>query len=85
MNITKNCSTQDNHNIFWLLVTGIVLTKVGYYTIPSMDDLAKITNEKGECIVSDFTIGRKGRCEFSSEYVTQRLHLAFVIKGSTWF
>ncbi|XP_036114957.1 nuclear pore complex protein Nup98-Nup96 isoform X4 [Molossus molossus] len=39
---------------------GIVLTKVGYYTIPSMDDLAKITNEKGECIVSDFTIGRKG-------------------------
>jgi len=25
-----------------------------------MDDLAKITNEKGECIVSDFTIGRKG-------------------------
>uniref|UniRef100_A0A452ST70 Nuclear pore complex protein Nup98-Nup96 n=1 Tax=Ursus americanus TaxID=9643 RepID=A0A452ST70_URSAM len=39
---------------------GIILTKVGYYTIPSMDDLAKITNEKGECIVSDFTIGRKG-------------------------
>ncbi|XP_024907345.1 nuclear pore complex protein Nup98-Nup96 isoform X5 [Pteropus alecto] len=39
---------------------GIVLTKVGYYTIPSMDDLAKITNEKGECVVSDFTIGRKG-------------------------
>ncbi|XP_039107985.1 nuclear pore complex protein Nup98-Nup96 [Hyaena hyaena] len=41
-------------------ITRIVLTKVGYYTIPSMDDLAKITNEKGECIVSDFTIGRKG-------------------------
>jgi hypothetical protein len=55
-----------NHNIFWLLVIGIVLTKVGYYTIPSMDDLAKITNEKGECIVSDFTIGRKGKCEFKS-------------------
>lgn len=51
--------------IFFFLVTGIVLTKVGYYTIPSMDDLAKITNEKGECIVSDFTIGRKGKCEFS--------------------
>nr|XP_036882090.1 nuclear pore complex protein Nup98-Nup96 isoform X3 [Manis javanica]XP_036882091.1 nuclear pore complex protein Nup98-Nup96 isoform X4 [Manis javanica] len=39
---------------------GIVLTKAGYYTVPSMDDLAKITNDKGECIVSDFTIGRKG-------------------------
>jgi nuclear pore complex protein Nup98-Nup96 len=31
-----------------------------------MDDLAKITNEKGECIVSDFTIGRKGECEIRS-------------------
>lgn len=45
---------------------GIILTKVGYYTIPSMDDLAKITNEKGECIVSDFTIGRKGERELRS-------------------
>lgn len=48
------------HSAFQIHPAGIVLTKVGYYTIPSMDDLAKITNEKGECIVSDFTIGRKG-------------------------
>uniref|UniRef100_A0A8D2CWC3 Nuclear pore complex protein Nup98-Nup96 n=1 Tax=Sciurus vulgaris TaxID=55149 RepID=A0A8D2CWC3_SCIVU len=48
------------NNAYHLHPAGIVLTKVGYYTIPSMDDLAKITNEKGECIVSDFTIGRKG-------------------------
>ncbi|KAM5248279.1 nuclear pore complex protein Nup98-Nup96 isoform 4-T4 [Ctenodactylus gundi] len=47
-------------NAYHMHPAGIVLTKVGYYTIPSMDDLAKITNEKGECIVSDFTIGRKG-------------------------
>ncbi|XP_020024736.1 nuclear pore complex protein Nup98-Nup96 isoform X2 [Castor canadensis] len=47
-------------NAYHIHPAGIVLTKVGYYTIPSMDDLAKITNEKGECIVSDFTIGRKG-------------------------
>ncbi|XP_033001542.1 nuclear pore complex protein Nup98-Nup96 isoform X3 [Lacerta agilis] len=39
---------------------GIVLTRVGYYTIPSMEELAKMTNDKGECIVTDFTIGRKG-------------------------
>ncbi|XP_044274493.1 nuclear pore complex protein Nup98-Nup96 isoform X2 [Varanus komodoensis] len=39
---------------------GIVLVRVGYYTIPSMDELAKMTNDKGECIVTDFTIGRKG-------------------------
>ncbi|OBS74662.1 hypothetical protein A6R68_14816 [Neotoma lepida] len=47
-------------NAYHIHPAGIVLTKVGYYTIPSMDDLAKITNEKGECVVSDFTIGRKG-------------------------
>ncbi|XP_041088599.1 nuclear pore complex protein Nup98-Nup96 isoform X1 [Polyodon spathula] len=39
---------------------GIVLARVGYYTIPSMDELAKMTNENGECIVENFTIGRKG-------------------------
>ncbi|XP_062052614.1 nuclear pore complex protein Nup98-Nup96 isoform X6 [Lepus europaeus] len=48
------------NNAYHMHPAGIVLTKVGYYTIPSMEDLAKITNEKGECIVSDFTIGRKG-------------------------
>ncbi|KAK2491928.1 hypothetical protein MC885_008156, partial [Smutsia gigantea] len=48
------------NNTYHTHPAGIVLTKVGYYTVPSMDDLAKITNEKGECIVSDFTIGRKG-------------------------
>ncbi|XP_075402303.1 nuclear pore complex protein Nup98-Nup96 isoform X4 [Tenrec ecaudatus] len=48
------------NNTYHMHPAGIVLTKVGYYTIPSMDDLAKITNEKGECVVSDFTIGRKG-------------------------
>ncbi|XP_029412463.1 nuclear pore complex protein Nup98-Nup96 isoform X4 [Nannospalax galili] len=48
------------NNSYHIHPAGIILTKVGYYTIPSMDDLAKITNEKGECVVSDFTIGRKG-------------------------
>ncbi|XP_078078802.1 nuclear pore complex protein Nup98-Nup96 isoform X2 [Mustelus asterias] len=39
---------------------GIVLTRVGYYTIPSMDELAQQLSENGECIVENFTIGRKG-------------------------
>ncbi|XP_038674987.1 nuclear pore complex protein Nup98-Nup96 isoform X3 [Scyliorhinus canicula] len=39
---------------------GIVLTRVGYYTIPSMDELAQQLNDGGECIVENFTIGRKG-------------------------
>ncbi|XP_051793901.1 nuclear pore complex protein Nup98-Nup96 isoform X2 [Acanthochromis polyacanthus] len=39
---------------------GIVLNRVGYYTIPSMDDLAEMVDENGECVVENFTIGRKG-------------------------
>ncbi|XP_030603052.1 nuclear pore complex protein Nup98-Nup96 isoform X2 [Archocentrus centrarchus] len=39
---------------------GIVLTRVGYYTIPSMDELAEMMDENGDCIVENFTIGRKG-------------------------
>ncbi|XP_028314851.1 nuclear pore complex protein Nup98-Nup96-like [Gouania willdenowi] len=38
----------------------VVLTRVGYYTIPSMDDLAEVVDENGECVVENFTIGRKG-------------------------
>ncbi|XP_025029555.1 nuclear pore complex protein Nup98-Nup96 isoform X1 [Python bivittatus] len=39
---------------------GIVLTRVGYYTIPPLEELAKMTNDRGECLVTDFTVGRKG-------------------------
>ncbi|NXF89899.1 NUP98 protein, partial [Eubucco bourcierii] len=39
---------------------GIVLTRAGYYTIPSREELSAYTNEKNECVVTDFTIGRKG-------------------------
>ncbi|XP_069565687.1 nuclear pore complex protein Nup98-Nup96 isoform X1 [Brachyistius frenatus] len=39
---------------------GIVLNRVGYYTIPSMDDLADMVDENGECVVENFTVGRKG-------------------------
>ncbi|KAH0625336.1 hypothetical protein JD844_033863 [Phrynosoma platyrhinos] len=58
-------SLQDDHdeeteNIHHSHPAGIVLTRVGYYTIPSMEELAKMTNDQGECIVTDFTIGRKG-------------------------
>ncbi|XP_063041599.1 nuclear pore complex protein Nup98-Nup96 isoform X2 [Engraulis encrasicolus] len=39
---------------------GIVLSRVGYYTIPSLDELSRMLNENGECLVENFTIGRKG-------------------------
>uniref|UniRef100_A0A3Q2E9I9 Nuclear pore complex protein Nup98-Nup96 n=1 Tax=Cyprinodon variegatus TaxID=28743 RepID=A0A3Q2E9I9_CYPVA len=43
-----------------VLFAGIVLNKMGYYTIPSLDDLAEMVDENGECVVENFTIGRKG-------------------------
>ncbi|XP_066033346.1 nuclear pore complex protein Nup98-Nup96 isoform X2 [Chamaea fasciata] len=39
---------------------GIVLTRAGYYTIPSLEELARLTNDRKECVVTDFTIGRRG-------------------------
>ncbi|XP_059911980.1 nuclear pore complex protein Nup98-Nup96 isoform X1 [Gadus macrocephalus] len=39
---------------------GIVLSRVGYYTIPSMDELAEMVDNNGQCVVENFTIGRKG-------------------------
>ncbi|KAM6342136.1 nuclear pore complex protein Nup98-Nup96 isoform 2-T3 [Podargus strigoides] len=39
---------------------GIVLTRAGYYTIPSMEELTQLTNDRNECIVTDFTVGRRG-------------------------
>ena len=37
-----------------------MLSRVGYYTIPSMDDLAEMVDHNGQCVVENFTIGRKG-------------------------
>ena len=39
---------------------GIVLTRPEYYTLPSMEELAEMVNENGECFVDGFTIGREG-------------------------
>ncbi|XP_014242477.1 nuclear pore complex protein Nup98-Nup96 isoform X1 [Cimex lectularius] len=38
--------------------TGIVLRRLGYYTIPSLDELAELMDNEGRCIVDNFTIGR---------------------------
>lgn len=40
---------------------GIVLGRVGYYTIPAMNELAKMVDENGVCVVENFTVGRKGK------------------------
>uniref|UniRef100_A0A8C3Q1Z2 Nuclear pore complex protein Nup98-Nup96 n=1 Tax=Chrysolophus pictus TaxID=9089 RepID=A0A8C3Q1Z2_CHRPC len=51
---------EETETVHHVHPAGIVLTRAGYYTIPSMEELAKFTNDKNECIVTDFTIGRKG-------------------------
>ena len=37
---------------------GIVLERPGYFTIPSMQELAAMTDAKGDCMVENFSIGR---------------------------
>ncbi|XP_075888144.1 nuclear pore complex protein Nup98-Nup96 isoform X4 [Nelusetta ayraudi] len=39
---------------------GIVLRRVGYYTLPSMEDLADMLDGNGNCVVENFSVGRKG-------------------------
>uniref|UniRef100_A0A665U8H5 Nuclear pore complex protein Nup98-Nup96 n=1 Tax=Echeneis naucrates TaxID=173247 RepID=A0A665U8H5_ECHNA len=51
---------QRGHQIPVFCLTGIILNRVGYYTIPSMEDLAESVDEHGECVVENFTVGRKG-------------------------
>uniref|UniRef100_A0A646QCP4 Nuclear pore complex protein Nup98-Nup96 n=1 Tax=Hemiscolopendra marginata TaxID=943146 RepID=A0A646QCP4_9MYRI len=38
----------------------VVLNRPGYYTIPSLDELAQLVDKNGNCIVENFTIGREG-------------------------
>ena len=39
---------------------GIVLTRPGYYTVPSLEVLAELVDDGGDCNVEDLTIGREG-------------------------
>uniref|UniRef100_A0A8P4GAQ5 Nuclear pore complex protein Nup98-Nup96 n=1 Tax=Dicentrarchus labrax TaxID=13489 RepID=A0A8P4GAQ5_DICLA len=50
----------DGLHILFPVSEGIVLNRVGYYTIPSMEDLADMVDENGECVVENFSVGRKG-------------------------
>ncbi|XP_071361953.1 nuclear pore complex protein Nup98-Nup96 isoform X2 [Trachinotus anak] len=60
---------------------GIVLNRVGYYTIPSMEDLAEMVDENGECVVENFTVGRKsyGSIFFPGEVNVTGLNLDEIV------
>ncbi|XP_013097409.2 nuclear pore complex protein Nup98-Nup96 [Stomoxys calcitrans] len=53
--------------------TGITLKRVGYYTIPSLDDLKSYLAEDGSCVVPNFTIGREG---YGNVYFGKELDVA---------
>ncbi|XP_070605466.1 nuclear pore complex protein Nup98-Nup96-like isoform X1 [Erythrolamprus reginae] len=60
---------------------GISLTRTGYYTIPPLDELARLTTDAGECIVNNFTIGRKtyGSIYFEGQINLTNLNLDEVV------
>lgn len=53
--------------------SGIKLRRVGYYTIPPMNELAELVNEDGSCIVDGFTIGRY---DFGNVFFPDRFNVA---------
>ncbi|XP_030009728.1 nuclear pore complex protein Nup98-Nup96 isoform X3 [Sphaeramia orbicularis] len=60
---------------------GIVLNRVGYYTIPSLEDLAEMVDSNGDCVVENFTVGRKGYGSifFPGEVNVTGLHLDEIV------
>ncbi|XP_042901697.1 nuclear pore complex protein Nup98-Nup96 isoform X1 [Parasteatoda tepidariorum] len=55
LNTTSNVDEESNVNS-----AGIKLTKSGYYTLPSMEEISSLFDENKRCFVNNFTVGRKG-------------------------
>jgi nuclear pore complex protein Nup98-Nup96 len=53
--------------------TGIVLRRVGYYTIPSLDEMKEFMDDQGRCIVPNFTVGRRG---YGNVYFDEEIDVA---------
>jgi nuclear pore complex protein Nup98-Nup96 len=58
--VNPNASILDDNEPCVPHSTGIVLRRPGYYTIPSLDEIAAAVNEEGRYVLADFTIARKG-------------------------
>ena len=61
---------------------GIVLHRIGYYTIPSMEELAiKGLDDSGKCVVDSFTVGRLnyGHVFFSGPLDVANLNLDEIV------
>lgn len=50
--VTKNVKILHNK-------TKINLTKTGYYTLPTLEELESLVSSDGTCLVEDFVVGRR--------------------------
>ena len=66
---------------------GIVLTRPGYYTLPSLEVMAELVDDSGECNVEDLTIGREGYGSIFFPGITDVTNLNFdeIGKASAFF
>ena len=53
------CCSHTCIGVYFLRLSGVVLTQQDYYTIPSIDELDDLV-EDGCCVVTGFTVGRQG-------------------------
>ncbi|GAB1604620.1 nuclear pore complex protein Nup98-Nup96-like isoform X2 [Argonauta hians] len=58
--IPANNETEYEYSNIPIHPANIVLTRPGYYTVPSWNELSEFTDENDDCIVEDLTIGREG-------------------------
>ena len=65
---------------------GVILRRPGYYTMPSLDELADMTDEDGSCVVDKFVVGREGfgNVLFSGQTDVAGLNLD-EIGASSWY
>lgn len=65
---------------------GIILKKSGYYTIPSLEELATMVDDDGNCFVENFTIGREGYGNVYFPGITNvaNLNLDYIGDGSKY-
>ncbi|VVC35530.1 Hypothetical protein CINCED_3A011775 [Cinara cedri] len=65
--IDSNVLVEEDHP------TGIKLKRVGYYTIPPLNELVEILDDNGLCIVDGFTIGRY---DYGNVYFPDRFNVS---------
>lgn len=71
--VNESISTNDVNQNYEPHPTGIVLTRSGYYTIPSLDEISTYLKDDGTCIVPNFAVGRKG---YGNVYFNEPINVA---------